>query len=484
MAPREPPLLARRLGVFSATTIIVGSMIGSGIFIAPSIMAGYIASPGLWLGLWLVGRRSDAARGALVRRARAMMPHAGGQYVFLREAFGPRVAFLYGWTLFLVIQTGFNAAVAIAFAKFLGGVGLRAGETDLVFAIGGFTLSRAQIVAVGRHRAAHVGQRARACARGRCVQNVFTVLKVGAIALLALVGVRERQGSLSHFALAPGGTALGPKGLALGLFGAMGVAMSKALFAYDAWNTVTFTAGEVREPQRNLPRALVAGTVVTTLAYTAACAAYLYVLPIDRMAGVAENRVAVRRGRGAPRTGGGHARLARDPRVDVRLRQWPHPRAARASSSRWRATACSSARAGRVDPRRQTPRGALVLQGVWSVVLALSGTLRPPAHVRDLRVARFQRAHRRRRCRLAPHARRRAAALSHVGLSGDAGALPRRRTLLSRLHLRGRPARRLRRSRARRARVARVRPLHAAGAQPGDEPRLRRRPATRKNRAK
>src|SRR5579871_1148447 len=149
MSTAEPATLERRLGVFSATTIVVGSMIGSGIFIAPSIMAGYVAAPGVWLGLWLVGGALTLLGALSYAELCAMMPRAGGQYVFLREAFGPLVAFLYGWTVLLVIQTGTNAAVAIAFAKYLGGVGLHLGERDIVFSLGAFTLSRAQIVAVG-----------------------------------------------------------------------------------------------------------------------------------------------------------------------------------------------------------------------------------------------------------------------------------------------------------------------------------------------
>src|SRR5436305_7072977 len=140
--------LERRLGVFSATTLIVGSMIGSGIFIAPSIMAGLIGTPGIYLGLWLVGGALTLLGALAYGELCAMMPKAGGQYVFLREAFGPLVGFLYGWTVFLVIQTGFNAAVAIAFSKFLGGVGLHLGESDVVMTVGSFTLSRAQFVAV------------------------------------------------------------------------------------------------------------------------------------------------------------------------------------------------------------------------------------------------------------------------------------------------------------------------------------------------
>src|ERR1700751_2092828 len=145
---RMAETLERRLGVFSATTLIVGSMIGSGIFIAPSIMAGLIGTPGIYLGLWLVGGALTLLGALAYGELCAMMPKAGGQYVFLREAFGPLVGFLYGWALFLVIQTGFNAAVSIAFAQYLGGVGLPVGEKDLVLTLASFTLSRAQLVAV------------------------------------------------------------------------------------------------------------------------------------------------------------------------------------------------------------------------------------------------------------------------------------------------------------------------------------------------
>jgi basic amino acid/polyamine antiporter, APA family len=372
MAPREPTRLERRLGAFSATTIIVGSMIGSGIFIAPSIMAGYIAAPGVWLGLWVAGGVLTLLGALSYAELAAMFPSAGGQYVFLREAFGPRVAFLYGWTLFLVIQTGFNAAVAIGFAKFLGGVGLRAGESDVVLSLGGYTLSRAQVVAVAVI-AVLTAVNARGLREGALLQNVFTVLKVGAIAVLATTSLASGKGSLSNFARDAGAPALGPRGLELGLFGAMGVAMSKALFSYDAWNTVTFTAEEVREPERNLPRALVAGTLVTTLAYAAACAAYLYVLPIDRMATVVENRVA-----------SDVAAVVLGPvgvtlvSLAILVSTFGCANGLILSGAR---VLYAMARDGvffeaaaRVDPRRQTPSAALALQGAWSAVLAVSGT--------------------------------------------------------------------------------------------------------------
>jgi APA family basic amino acid/polyamine antiporter len=363
--------LERRLGVFSATTLIVGSMIGSGIFIAPSIMAAYVAAPGIWLGLWFVGGALTLLGALSYAELCAMMPQAGGQYVFLREAFGRVVAFLYGWTLFLVIQTGFNAAVAIAFAKFLGGVGLHVGENDVVFTLGSFVLSRAQLVAVGVI-ALLTWINARGVREGALVQNVFTVLKVGAVAALVVVGFGSGKGSLSHFAPVLG-TALGPRGLELGLFAAMGVAMSKALFAYDAWNTVTFTAEEVRDPQRNLPRALVAGTVVTTLAYTSACAVYLYVVPIGGMASVVENRIASEVA-GVVLGPAGITAIS----IAILVSTFGCVNGLILGGARVLFAMSRDGLffrvAGTVHPVTKAPRGALVLQGVWSCVLALTGS--------------------------------------------------------------------------------------------------------------
>src|SRR5262245_17509338 len=139
----ESTELRRTLGVFTASTLIIGSMIGSGIFIAPSIMAANVAAPGVYLGLWLIGGALTLLGALCYGELAAMLPRAGGQYVFLREAFGPLPAFLYGWTVFLVIQTGFNAAVGIAFAKYLGVLGLPIGESGVLLQIGSWQLSSA-----------------------------------------------------------------------------------------------------------------------------------------------------------------------------------------------------------------------------------------------------------------------------------------------------------------------------------------------------
>jgi basic amino acid/polyamine antiporter, APA family len=367
----DAPSLRRSLGVFSAATIIIGSMIGSGIFIAPSIMAGLIASPGAYLGLWILGGLLTLLGALAYGELCARMPHAGGQYVFLREAFGPLTGFLYGWTLFLIIQTGFNAAVAIAFSKFLQGVGIAAGEADLVLRVGPLTVSRAQLVAVAVI-AVLTAVNCRGVRDGALVQNVLTVLKIGAIAALACIGLASSKGARANFSPL-WSTALGPAGVQLGFLAAAGVAISKALFAYDAWNSVTFVAEEIREPQRNLPRALIWGTVATTLTYVAACTAYLYILPLEQMANVPENRVAAQV---AGILMGPTGTIAVS--IAILISTFGCVNGLILSGAR---VLYAMARDGlffsacaRIHPQRQTPHVALIVQGLWSAVLALSGS--------------------------------------------------------------------------------------------------------------
>jgi APA family basic amino acid/polyamine antiporter len=363
--------LERRLGVFSATTLIVGSMIGSGIFLSPSIMAGFVATPGVYLGLWLIGGALTLLGALAYGELCAMLPRAGGQYVFLREAFGPAVGFLYGWTVFLVIQSGFNAAVAIAFSKFLSGVGLHVGESDVIFTLGVYTLSRAQVVAV-LVIAVLTWVNCVGVEAGAFVQNLFTVLKVGAIALLVIIGFSSGKGSWSNFAPLTG-TTLGPAAVGMTFLAAAGAAMSKALFAYDAWNTVTFAAEEIREPQRNLPRSLVYGSVITTLAYTGAAAVYLYILPLPAMGRVMENRVAA-----------DVAGVLMGPigvtlvSVAILISTFGCVNGLILGGGR---VLFAMSRdqlffesAGHVHPKFHTPARALILQGIWSSVLALSGS--------------------------------------------------------------------------------------------------------------
>src|SRR5712692_1471204 len=175
--------LRRGLGLLDATTIVIGSMIGSGIFIAPSLMAGYIQTPGLIIILWLIGGILTVFGGLSYAELAAAMPRAGGQYVFLRETYGAIWSFLYGWTLFLVIQTGFIAAVGVAFAKYLGVFIPAFSENNSVLSVGSFVVNSAQLVAIASIIVLTVinifGVRL-----GAIVQNAFTISKLAALALL------------------------------------------------------------------------------------------------------------------------------------------------------------------------------------------------------------------------------------------------------------------------------------------------------------
>ena len=346
-------------------------MIGSGIFIAPSIMAGLVGTPGVYLALWLAAGVFTLLGAVSYGELCGMLPRAGGQYVFLREAFGPLVAYLYGWTFFTVIQTGTAAAVAIAFAKFLGGLGLGVGEEQVIFSAGPVTISTAQLAAVGVVLFL-TWVNGRGVKQGALVQDSATVLKVGAILALIVLGFWLGKGSSANFVPLVGAQ-VGSRAGELGFWAAVGLALSKALFAYDAWNTVGFVAEETRDPGRNLPRALVAGTLLVTVVYTAICAVYLYLFPLERMAGLPENRVGAEVGGllfgpfgikavsvaalvstfgclNGVLLGGGRVlyAMARD-RLFFR--------------------GCAE-----VHPRFHTPVRALWVQGAWTAVLALSGS--------------------------------------------------------------------------------------------------------------
>ena len=300
--------LQQRLGLFSATTIVIGSMIGGGIFTNPSVMAGYVLTPGIMLGLWIFGGLFTLLGVLAYGELAAMAPRAGGQYVFLSEAFGRFWGFLYGWTLFLVIQTGFCAAVSIAFGKFLGDFFPALGEQNVLVSVPlldgvpaltgpnapaflmRFELNSAQLVGCGVI-VVLTAINILGVSQGAFVQNLFTVLKVAALAALIVFGLARSEGAADHFTplLEP---IPGPKAAEIGLLAALAVALSKALFAYDAWNSVTFVAEEVRRPEQTLPRSLLTGTLVTTLVYVLTTAAYMAVVPLPEMAAIKENRVA------------------------------------------------------------------------------------------------------------------------------------------------------------------------------------------------
>ncbi len=287
---REPAAaLARGLGLFDASALIIGSVIGSAIFVAPALMAAYVQSPALLLGLWALGGALTLCGALAYAELVAALPRAGGAYVFLSEAFGPACGFLYGWTFLFAINTGFIAAVSVAFAKYLGVFVPAVSESAPLATLAGVTLSSAQgvalLVILGLTAVNALGLRA-----GARVQNVFTLLKVAAVGVLLALAVVLRGGNAAHFS--GGALELGGAGAALGLVAASAVALSKALAAYDCWYYVAFVAEEVRSPARNLPRALLVGTLGVSVVYLAAVAFYVYMVPLPEMAAVPDARIA------------------------------------------------------------------------------------------------------------------------------------------------------------------------------------------------
>ncbi|MBM4244922.1 MAG: amino acid permease [Deltaproteobacteria bacterium] len=272
----------RLLGTFDATMLVAGSMIGSGIFIVSADIVREVGSAGGLLAVWLASGLMTVGGARCYAELATMHPHAGGQYVFLREAFGPLAGFLYGWTLLLVIQTGTIAAVAVAFAKFLAVLVPVLGADTVIATTGLFRVDAQQMVAV-LVIALLSWANAHGVATGKRIQNVMTVTKVASLAALILLGlvVGLHGGALRANLAAPFDTSRA-HGAFLGAFGA---AMVGALFSSDAWNNVTFTAAEVRDPERTVPRALLLGTGLVVVLYLLTNVAYLAVLPAQGTAG-------------------------------------------------------------------------------------------------------------------------------------------------------------------------------------------------------
>src|SRR3954470_9563235 len=296
----------RGLGLLDSTMIVAGSMIGSGIFIVSGEIAQRVGSPGWLLVVWIVTGVLTLIGALSYGELAAMMPKAGGQYVYLREAFSPLWGFLYGWTLFLVIQTGTIAAVAVGFARYTGVLVPWVSEKNYIIApvrMGGYALSLSTAQLVGLLLIALLTfMNTRGLKLGKLVQNVFTVAKTGAlIALIILgiiVGLKSGAGvaNFSDFWSLRGGLQEVGQGLtaatAFGLFVGICVAQTNSLFSADAWNNITFTAGEVKDPRRNIPLSLAFGTILVIGLYMLVNVVYLVTLPLEAIQHAPSDRVA------------------------------------------------------------------------------------------------------------------------------------------------------------------------------------------------
>ncbi|HEY0544382.1 MAG TPA: amino acid permease [Pyrinomonadaceae bacterium] len=304
-----PAKLERGLGLLDATMIVVGSMIGSGIFITSAESARLVGSPGWLLAAWALAGVLTITGALCCAELAAMMPRAGGQYVFLREAYNPALGFLFGWSLLLVMQTGTIAAVAIAFANFMGVLTNKVSATNYIIEprriLGSYavSLSTQQLVAIAVILILTITN-TRGLKTGKLIQNSFTFTKTAALAGLIIIGLvfGWNEASAAYTSAwwnswangwtpqvaQPGLQAVG----ALALLMLVGRAMTGPLFAQSAWNNVTFTGGEVRDPGRNLPRSLLTGCGLVVALYLLANLAYVLTLPLAAIQNAPQGRVA------------------------------------------------------------------------------------------------------------------------------------------------------------------------------------------------
>jgi len=364
---QHEPSLVRGLSLMDAVMLLVGGIIGSGIFLTAAPIASAVHTPLFFLGIWLVGGIITLLACFAFAEMAAMFPESGGQYVFLREAYGEFPAFLYGWMIFTVGQSGTIAALAVGFAEYFGAVWPMASAHEPVATLAGWTLTRGHFVSVGSIvllTAINVlGLR-----RGATLINVATWAKFAAIGLFVLLGVGIGHGHWSNYGVSiPAG-----QPVTLGhVISGFGVALIGVFWAFDGWVYVTWVAGEVRNPQKVLPRAMVLGVLLVGVVYLSVSAIYLYALPITHVAKeetIAQAAAVSLFSPGAGRWLGGMIALSCFGAMSCAILS-----SARVSYAMARDGAFFHAM-GRVHPKYRTPAISLISLGVWSAVLALSGS--------------------------------------------------------------------------------------------------------------
>lgn len=381
----------RELGLFDSSMIVMGAMIGSGIFIVPADTARNVGSPGWLLVAWIYTAVVTVAAALSYGELASMMPKAGGMYVYLREAFSPIVGYLYGWTLFSVIQTGTIAAVAVAFGRFTGVLWPAISEERYlippIHLSSGYavSLSTGQLTAI-LVIALLTWTNSRGIRYGKIVQNLFTSAKVIALAALILLGLLfwKHDAVAANFTnfwtphdVTPLTASLSAL-TGLGLFAAVCVSQSGCLFSAIAWEDVTFTGGEVKDPGRTLPRALAIGTMCVTGLYVLANLAYLLVLPLRAIQHAPSDRVATAMLE-AIFPGWGAALMA----VAIIISTFGCINALVLAGPRVYFSMARDGlfpqRAGNLN-RARVPGWSLMIQGVWAALLVLPRTYNSATH--------------------------------------------------------------------------------------------------------
>lgn len=307
MSTNETAEFKPRLTALDATMIVAGGMIGSGIFIVSSSITRYVGSAGWLIAAWVITGFMTIIAAMSYGELSAMYPKAGGQYVYLQKAYNPLVGFLFGWSFFSVIQTATIAAVAVAFSRFTAYLIPAVGENNILIQLGFLKISAAQVLAIALI-AFLTYTNTRGVKESKMIQNTFTFTKLISLFGLILVGflftdhsywnenwmnafdaqqaipTTQPDGTVSYSWIPVGGTAL---------IGLMAAAMVGSIFSSDSWNNVTFIAGEIKNPQRNIGLSLFLGTTIVTLIYISTNLMYLHVLPLNEIAFAENDRVAI-----------------------------------------------------------------------------------------------------------------------------------------------------------------------------------------------
>jgi APA family basic amino acid/polyamine antiporter len=358
----QEPTLVRGLSLLDSVLLLVGGVIGSGIFLTSGQIADEVRYPAVFFLVWIAGGVISLLACFAFAELGAMFPEAGGQYIYLREAYGEFPGFLYGWMMFAVGNTGGIATLAVGFAEYFGKFLPWADAHRAVLATPFFTLTRGHLVALTGIASLTVvnilGLR-----RGATLQNVATFMKFAAIAVFVGLGLLVGKGSWGHYSM-PASAAPGP------LLPAIGVALIAVFWTYDGWVYVTWAAGEIKNPQRDLPRTMVIGMLLVMAVYAAMNLVYLYALPMDSMA--KELTIAQAAAVTLFSPGAAHWLAAM-----IAVSCFGAMCSAILSGARiYYAMAHDGVffrRLAHVHPRWRTPVASLVIQGVWASVLALSG---------------------------------------------------------------------------------------------------------------
>lgn len=357
--------LERRLGPLDGAAVVVSNVIGSGIFLLPAVVAQLVPHPGWMLGVWVAGGALAFAGAMAYAELATLRPRAGGEYVYLREAFGPLTGFLTGWTSFVAGFSGAIAVGAVGLASYLGRFLTAAGDTRSLASLPlgpiTFSVSPQAIVAlsaIGGLTAVHVV----GLGPGRLVQNLLAGMKVALLVTFVALGFTLGQGSAAHFSAEPGAV-VGSSWL---------LALLPVMFAYSGWNAAAYLAGEIRDPGRNVPLALGLGTVVVVAIYVLLILLYLYALPVaefDIVGGNVADTVAERLFGpvvAAPIAAASVVMIAAS--VSAMVFAGPRVYFAMAQDGLFLSAAAT------VDPRFRTPATAIVAQSVWAGLLVLTGT--------------------------------------------------------------------------------------------------------------